>query len=322
MSIAALGSILSAALTTAGNIALSERQRKQNEALQDKMNQYNLPVNQVQRLKDAGINPNSLSMGQGSDIPGNTSAPVNPYATPSLADPMSLISNSFLTMQQGTTEEQMRELRKQEAVANIDLLNQNASKIGVDTQYQSILNTFAAAREHSALVGQFRQNDLALWQTAKVKQEARQLAKYIDEVMPEEIKQLVLNQQLTVGQMDQLIATIANIEQDTSLKGAQEGLATEQAEGQQLENARYNEVTDKILAQYQATINKLAAECDLTQQEAFYYLYELCRKYGIKIMGVPVPGQGGFREIGLNEGLQKQAAQKYGFPQPISDRLQ
>lgn len=306
-----LGSLLSAAATTAGNIALSERQRKQNEALQDKMNQYNLPVNQVQRLKDAGINPNSLSMGAGSAIPGNTSASVNPYSTPDLADPMSLISNSFLAMQQGTTEDQMRELRKQEAVANIEVLNQNAQKIGVDAQYQSILNTFAAARERAALVGQFRTNDLSLWQTAKVKQEARQLAKYVDDVMPEEIKQLILNQQLTVGQLDQIVATIANIEQDTSLKGAQENLVEQQAEGQQLENAKYNEITDQILAQYQATINKLAAECDLTQQEAFYYLYELAMRHSIRFQGIPLPGVGGQKTMISNDLLQGKAVEKY-----------
>lgn len=311
MSSVLLGSLLSAAATTAGNIALSERQRKQNEALQDKMNQYNLPVNQVQRLKDAGINPNSLSMGAGSSIPGNTSAPVNPYSTPDLADPMSLISNSFLAMQQGTTEDQMRELRKQEAVANIEVLNQNAQKIGVDAQYQSILNTFAAARERAALVGQFRNNDLSLWQTAKVKQEARQLAKYVDEVMPEEIKQLILNQKLTVGQLDQIVATIANIEQDTSLKGVQENLAEQQTEGQQMENARYNEITDKILAQYQATINKLAAECDLTQQEAFYYLYELAMRHSIRFQGIPLPGIGGQKTMISNDVLQGKAMEKY-----------
>lgn len=311
MSSVLLGSLLSAAATTAGNIALSERQRKQNEALQDKMNQYNLPVNQVQRLKDAGINPNSLSMGAGSSILGNTSASVNPYSTPDLADPMSLISNSFLAMQQGTTEDQMRELRKQEAVANIEVLNQNAEKIGVDTQYQSILNTFAAARERAALVGQFRHNDLTLWQTSKVKQEARQLAKYVDEVMPEEIKQLIFNQKLTVGQLDQIVATIANIEQDTSLKGAQENLAEQQAEGQQMQNARYNEITDQILAQYQATINKLAAECDLTQQEAFYYLYELAMRHSIRFQGIPLPGVGGQKTMISNDLLQGKAVEKY-----------
>lgn len=318
--IALLGSVLSAAATTAGNIALSERQRKQNEALQDKMNQYNLPVNQVQRLKDAGINPNSLSMGQGSAIPGNTSAPINPYSTPSLNDPMSLISNSFLSMQQGTTEEQMRELRKQQAAADIENLRANAEKLGVDAEYQSILNKFAFVKEQIAIQQGRSGIRLNLFQTSKIKQEARQLSKYIEEVMPEELKLLVAQQKLTVNQLDELLANIAKLKADTSTSEAQTELIQSQTEGQNKENARYDEITNKILDQYQATINKLSQEANLTEQQAFYYLYELCRKYGIKIMGVPVPGQGGFREIGLNEGIQKQAAQKYGSPQPMTDQ--
>ena len=312
MGSALLAGILSAVATTAGNIALSERQKNYNESMQDKMNQYNLPVNQVQRLKDAGLSPNALSMGSnGMTVQGNTSAGVNPYTTPDLRDPMGMISNSFLTMAQGSTEEQMREIRKQQAAADIELMNANAAKLGVDTQYQGILNAFAAAKEHASLVGQFRSNELSLWQTKKVKEEARQLAKYIDEIMPEELKQIIASQQLTVGQLDEIIANIAKIKADTSKSEAEIANIEAQTEGQEKENARYDEVTDKILEQYNATINNLTQQANLTEQQAFYYLYELCRKYGIKVLGLPVPTQGGMREIGLNKAMQNKAGEQY-----------
>lgn len=312
-------SIASSVLTNATNVALTERQRYLNERYQDRMNKYNLPVNQIQRLKDAGINPNSLSMSEGMNVQGNTSVPINPYTTPQLQDPMSIASNSYLSMQQGTTEEQLRGVRKEQALADIENLKANAAKLGVDTQYQSIINTFAASREAAAIQGQKFQNRLTLWQTAQVKQEARKLSKYIDEVMPEEIKKLVAEQEVTVGQLDLIVAQIANLGADTELKESQKDVADTQAglnvEQRGLlaqESSNYQALTDKILAQYQATINKIAAEADLTEQQAFYYLYELAKKYGIRVFGVPIIGHGGVNDVTSTKEIQKQAADKYG----------
>lgn len=327
ISAALAASIASAALTTAGNVALSERQRKMNEQYQDNMNQYNLPVNQVQRLLDAGISPNALSMGSnGMSVAGNQSAGINPYSTPSLADPMSIISNSFLTMSQGKTEDEMRDIRKAQAVADIENLRANAEKLGVDTQYQSILNCFAAAKEMAAIQNLKSATRLNHFEVAKVKNEAKILSYQLSNILPEELKKLCNENNLLAGQLDLLVAQIANLSADTSLKEsqtelneaqvglteAQVGLTESQNLGQTQENLRYDEVTDAVLQQYQATVNKIAAETGLTQQESFYYLYELCRKYDIKLLGTPVFGAGGTRSIDLQKTLQKDAIDKYG----------
>lgn len=313
-----IASIMSAIGTTVSNIAMSQQQKKYNEQLQDKQNQYNSPSEQIERLKAAGVSPNSLTMGNGSVVTGNTSAGANPYQLPNIQDPMSMITNSMLTGEQGKTENEMRELRKQEAAAQIATLKANAEKLGVDTKYQSILNTFASAKEMAAIEGQRASTRLTHWQTAKVKQEGKNLAAELGNIL-KQYDLMVAQENLTVGQLDLLFEDIANKQADTALKKSQTGtqeaqkeLIEAQSEGQEMSNERYTELTDAILSQYQATVNKLAADCDLTEQEAFYYLYELTRKYGIKFMGVPVPGQGGFREINLNEKLQKDAIGKYG----------
>lgn len=324
MSSAILGAILSAVATTAGNIALSERQRQKNEENQAKQNAYNLPINQVQRLKDAGINPNSLSMSNGMAVQGNTSAGVNPYQTPSLSDPMGLISNSFLQMSQGSTENQLREVRKLKVAEEIQNLRANTEKLGVESQYQSILNVYAAAREEAAIRGENTRSDLTVWQTKKVKEEARQLAKYIEEQMPEEIAKIIADKNLTVGQLDLVIAQIANTDADTSLKGAQQELAehqTDLADTQSAlnveqrgltaqESSNYQDLTNAILAQYQATINNIMAQTGKTEQEAFYYLYELSMKYKITLKDF-TPFYGGIYNMENAANISQLTKEKY-----------
>ena len=59
---------ISSLVTGLTNHQISQGQMEHEEAMMDKQNEYNLPVNQLQRLKDAGINPTSLGMGQGTVV--------------------------------------------------------------------------------------------------------------------------------------------------------------------------------------------------------------------------------------------------------------
>lgn len=315
---AALAAVLSAIGTTITNITLSQQQKQYNEQMQDKQNQYNSPSAQLERLKSAGVSPNSLTMGNGSVVTGNQSASLNPYQLPNVQDPMSMITNSMLTAAQGKTENEMRELRKQEVAAQLQTLELNAQKLGVDIEYQSILNIYAAARERAAIVGENARTGLTWAQTAKVKQECKNLAYELSNILPAEFQKILSETDLNVGQLDLIIDQIAktvaeteNIEQSIAQSVAQTELIQAQTEQQKKETGKYDDITKAILEQYQATINKLVAETGLTEQESFYYLYELSRKYGIKLFGVPIPGQGGVREIDLQKQISDDAIDKY-----------
>lgn len=316
---AALAAVISALGTTVSNIALSNKQKQYNEQMQDKMNLYNSPSEQIERLKAAGISPNSLTMGNGSVVAGNHSASLNPYQLPNIQDPMSMITNSMLTGAKTKSEDEMRELRKQEVAAQIQTLQANAEKLGVDTQYQSILNVYASAKEMAAIKGQFATNALSWAQVNHVRQDAKNLAYQLSELLPAELKKLVSETNLNVGQLDLLIEQIAkthaetaNVQQSTAESEAREELLIAQSAQQEHETSRYDELTDAILEQYQATVNKLASETGLTQQQAFYYLFEICNKYGIKFMGVPIPGHGGVRNVDLNKQVLDNAIDQYG----------
>lgn len=71
----------SAALSTAGNIAasnnLNRRNRKWQESMWNKTNEYNTPANQKARLEEAGINPYAVLAQGGSDT-GQTTMPDKP----------------------------------------------------------------------------------------------------------------------------------------------------------------------------------------------------------------------------------------------------
>ena len=62
---------------TLGNILTNEHYKKQQQALINQMNEYNTPANQMQRFKDAGLNPNLMA---GQISAGNQSSSGEPHA--------------------------------------------------------------------------------------------------------------------------------------------------------------------------------------------------------------------------------------------------
>lgn len=60
-----------------GNILTNEHYKKQQQALINQMNEYNTPANQMQRYKDAGLNPNLIA---GQISAGNQSSSGEPHA--------------------------------------------------------------------------------------------------------------------------------------------------------------------------------------------------------------------------------------------------
>lgn len=325
MSSAILAAVLSSVVNGAVNYAAAREQRNWNEQMQDKQNDYNLPANQLQRLKDAGINPNAMS--QGTNVVGNQSAPVLPYQTPDLQDVLSVASNSALQLSQQKTEDALRQVRVEEAMQNIEVLKQTALKLGLESQYQTVINGFAAAEKKAALSESWSRTALNWRQNALVRQQSRELAKRIDEIMPQELRNLVAQENLTVAQLPEILARIANLNSSTELNKEQrnteeirqaEGLANielthENIEGQHIENRNAQDIANLVMRQYEATINKLVEDTNLTHEQAYYYLFELSKKYAIRVAGAPVPGLGGIKDVNTAKSIGNRVHKKYGF---------
>lgn len=93
--------------TNRANMELAKYQASQNEALVDKQNQYNTPVNQMMRYDQAGLNPN-LVYGQGTPgnqpTPARYEAPTLDYRTPSIDLPAVLSQYQDFQMKQAQIE--------------------------------------------------------------------------------------------------------------------------------------------------------------------------------------------------------------------------
>ena len=134
---------------TAGNILMQQDTNKQNERLQDKanahniklwnmQNQYNLPINQMDRLRQAGLNPNLMyglpssqaQMAHQADTSGKAVAPQ--------IDPLTLANVQLMKAQSEKTQTEA-ELLKQELPykpesLHLDIEGKKLSNIAQDIQ--------------------------------------------------------------------------------------------------------------------------------------------------------------------------------------------
>lgn len=61
--------------------------------------------------------------------------------------------------------------------------------------------------------------------------------------------------------------------------------------GKTIENANRQDLIDKYLDKYGAEIKKLAAECDLTEEQAIWYTFDVVSRNASKFMGMKIyPG--------------------------------
>lgn len=129
---------------------LQQKEFDQQVFLMDKENEYNLPTNQMQRLKDAGINPNTAAAGVAGN--GNTSA--SPSSVPSAtaapaqavtagASAAGAVSNAMLQSSQRNEIETMLDVNKSnveaDTIAKLEaagLSHESASAIVKTLPYQ------------------------------------------------------------------------------------------------------------------------------------------------------------------------------------------
>lgn len=108
--------LLGTAASTIGGLFLSNQQQKQNEKLWKMQNEYNKPINQIRRLREAGLNPATL-LAQGSVDNVNSSPP----QSADMAAGMSAASQSLVnSLTMSNLKEQNRNLKMQNEVLKED----------------------------------------------------------------------------------------------------------------------------------------------------------------------------------------------------------
>lgn len=148
------GSAVSAGSGLLGSIIAGVYNRKRQRESQNwaenmwqKQNEYNLPVNQMKRLKEAGINPN-LAFGSAASAMGtNVPSPPHYSESPDYGAPI----------QRGISEYFQRRFEKKQMLAQIDYQNEQIRKLKMDNDTTSLLlDDYRAMKRSEYALGQLR----------------------------------------------------------------------------------------------------------------------------------------------------------------------
>lgn len=134
--------------TNASQMALAQYQADQNLNLWHLNNAYNSPAEQMERYKQAGLNPN-LIYGNGSSSAGNSSSPAQGYQAPTLQRatlraPQFDVSSLAQSLQNGIMNSTLIAKNKAETQAiyqNIENLRTDNEYKGLQIAYQNLVNS-------------------------------------------------------------------------------------------------------------------------------------------------------------------------------------
>lgn len=146
----------SAALSTAGNIAasnnLNRRNRKWQESMWNKTNEYNTPVNQKARLEEAGINPYSV-LAQGGADTGVTSMPDKPQQELPNLEALGNAGNDILGAINMAKQNELLDQQKEVGNVNVEF-----ARIKAINEIQEIQARIGDILEHKNLTKEEREN--------------------------------------------------------------------------------------------------------------------------------------------------------------------
>lgn len=308
----ALGSIFSTIYTNEKNSYNAYLQREWEEDMMDKQNAYNDPSLQVERLQKAGINPIAGTMANGLTVTGNTSAGHNAVGLPNVQDPalalaqfMAGISGAKKSSEEALSEKTFRSARLDQIQSQNDKIRAEVVNLGASTEAQQIANKYADAREQWALAGKKSDVYLTYAQVASTNQIARKTAQEIKNLVSQNVK-TETEIQLNYLNMDDVLAHIASQYKDIELKeseivknqaqtdvfhaqehniNASTDLLNAETDLKTQESQRYGEVTDKVIAQYDAAISQIQAVTGKTRQEAYWIWFDKVESQSISIFG-------------------------------------
>lgn len=130
------------------NEKMYAQQMSDQRKLIDEQRKYDSPIEQLKRLREAGLNPNLMSGAFGGSSSSPVSVPSGGSMSPFGPNPMPDIGRSFAgsfgSIASGLDTSMQTELKLQRGQAELE-------KMQTDTEYQKIINQFAEAKEKMTL---------------------------------------------------------------------------------------------------------------------------------------------------------------------------
>lgn len=314
-----IAGLASSLLSSASNIALSERQKDYNKSVQDDINEYNLPANQIARLKEAGINPTTLGMGQGYTVAGNQSAEQNPYQLPQLVDPMQAASNSLLSMmnaeesgEKAESERSFREVRIENIRTESEKYRQECNMLQLDQRAQQIANEYADALNEIAVLKGRLDLDLEAWQIEELQTGIEKMQYELYNLLPQQLKESKSRTELNTLEQDKVVALIQSIykdieKADAEIENIEAQTETEQNRQEALSadaiesRANAKSVTQQIeffLDTYDDRVSQIAWDAKMSKRQVKWYIVNSLL-HGVQNVGVAAGAVGtGLKAVG------------------------
>lgn len=270
-----IGSAISTGLTNAANERLMKEQQAYNERMMDKQNAYNSPAAQMERMKEAGMNPAALGMGENGTAAGGSSASALPTTLLPKQDYMTAASNSFLQMQQGISEKSLRQVRMDNIEAQTKQLLQDTELLGVNAESQRIYNQYAGDLYEWELQGRKANVKLTYAQRAEIKQSIREMKYRLENLLPQELKESISREKVNILSLEEMTTHIMSMKADTKLKESQnltemsqQGLNEAETAKTWQEEEQIRLLVENFSTTYAAEIKSLAARTHLTEKQA------------------------------------------------------
>jgi hypothetical protein len=215
--IVAGGQVIGGAIDAIAQIGQNKKAREHQEYMYDKQNAYNTPAMQMQRFKQAGLNPH-LIYGQGNSGNAGSPPPLTTQEAPksNFAD----ISQNYIANR--TQQAQVDNMEKAREVMEADMILKKA-------QTQATLSGSAKTDQEVYQAGQLFQNVMAQSDAnLRVTEQNYQTGLITQNKLETEIKQITANTRLTQEQIKSVTqsilesrARVQNLSMENKLKGTQ-----------------------------------------------------------------------------------------------------
>lgn len=293
---------------------------------------YNTPAKQMERLKEGGVNPATTMMNGGQVQTGNQPAPAQ-LPTPvshdyagAVAQMLSSLGNNRLMNAQAKTEDRMREVRYENVQKQNGELDARMRGLNASATAQEIANQYADAREQWSLAEKGSTVKLNLHQVAVYQQQVKRYQYELEKILPAALYESITRSGVNIMSLYEMTAAIEdyeskiaerkqNVEESKSRQGfiaAQQGLVEQETKTEEqqtdikkVEAENAQSLTDRVIEQYDKTIDNIAKDTDKKKEEIFWYSFDEADKLGTStVLGTRIP-YNRFRNKGIRDKFEK-----------------
>lgn len=290
-------------------MSATESTNKNNRLMMREQNQFNADEAQktrewesigaqMERAEDAGVNPVAVAMQNGMTFGGSSSAQASASPTIPFQSPLSAFANALNTSmqtittgsyawEQSKTERAQRQPQIDQMKATAEQLKATTNNLNLDAHYKNIVNEYERDMREWTLNGMKADFELTYAEQNKMYKEIErmdvELEKIWQDIMLEmaqeqlidaETQKTLTDTHLNYLRMDEVLATIDNINANTSLVNEQaNGIALDSDE-KALQLGLKKKYATKYMNAYEAQLEAISANCKRSVRDCNWFIFD------------------------------------------------